>query len=81
MKIALVGSSGFIGSNLAFSLNYHEDEFVLFDSEQSLWKSEGNLRDDYIECEAIIWAAGRVNPYLAELHPELAQREKLNLLE
>ena len=75
MKIAIVGNKGFIGKNIVGSDNFADDDLVLFNSNQSIWASQQNLKAEFLECESVIWAAGKVNPILAESKPELVKLE------
>jgi UDP-glucose 4-epimerase len=77
MKIAIVGSQGFIGKSILISNKFKSDELVLFNSKQSIWEDREVLKSDFLDCESIIWTAGRVNPYLAEYRPDLVELEEL----
>jgi UDP-glucose 4-epimerase len=75
MKIALFGHRGFIGGNLKASKIFASDDFLPFDLSRNSSSTDQNLRAVLQNCDAIIWAAGSVNPLSAELRPDLVRDE------
>jgi len=75
MKIALLGYRGFIGRSLLNSPTFSKDDFLLIGASQAIWEMEKDIRNNFLNCDAIIWAAGKVNPRLAEFRPDLVRKE------
>ena len=66
VKIAIVGSLGFIGTQLAKTWKIQNDELHLFNSKDTLIDGKGNVKEDFLQCNLVIWAAGRANPSSSE---------------
>ena len=66
LKIAIVGSLGFIGTQLAKTWEIHNDELHLFNSKNALIDGKGDVKEDFLQCNLVIWAAGRANPSSSE---------------
>jgi UDP-glucose 4-epimerase len=76
MKVAIVGSTGFIGSHLTRNWSIGKDEMFFFNSRNIFSDRSNKLNYDFLKCDLIVWAAGRVNPSLAE-HGNLEIEQEL----
>lgn len=76
MKVAIVGNFGFIGSHLARNWSTDNDKLYLFNSINLFKNGSNKLNNDFLKCDLIIWAAGRVNPSSGE-HNNLIIEEEL----
>ena len=73
--IAIVGSNGFIGKNLCQYFLRHSYEIRQFNSRSPFDLNDSLLLSELESIDAIVWAASRVNPTIAEKSPELALEE------
>jgi UDP-glucose 4-epimerase len=75
MKVAIVGSEGFLGRYLVRSWKSKQNELVIFNRKNSFLDKYGNLVDSFKACEVVIWAATSVNPIIAETQAEIVSKE------
>ena len=76
MKIAVVGSKGFIGSSLIQFLSNKNFLLLTFNTENPLM-IQGELKSEILDADVIVWCASRVNPLIAELREDLIEQEIL----
>ena len=79
MKIAIVGDTGFIGSYLVRIFEKDNNIIRKFNSKDVLWKSNQTLKEEFIDCDLIIWASGYANPGSENSRIELFEIETIHL--
>ncbi len=72
--VALVGSSGFLGSAVARALAIRGERVAAFTLDEPPMV-DGALDPRFAGVRSVVWVAARVNPVLAVQHPELADVE------
>ena len=75
MKVAIIGDTGFIGSRLVDHLTSRDLKTIGFNSSNRPISSSGNLIHEVTASDGIVWAAGRINPTIAQSDLQLADEE------
>jgi UDP-glucose 4-epimerase len=78
MKVAIIGSLGFIGKHLVNNWHLEKDELYTFNSKNIFNSQSTELNSDLLNCDLIIWAAGKVTPYSAELDKQVIKYDLAN---
>ena len=77
-KVAVVGSHGFIGSAVCDYLARSGDPAIEFNSLNPLILQPFLQFNEILEADVILWAASKVNPWVAKTSPHLIQEELNN---
>ncbi len=75
MKTAVIGNTGFIGSNLTKALIQSGITVAGFNSNKPIYMNSGALHKEVIESDSIFWAAGKLNPITAKNDPFMVRQE------
>jgi UDP-glucose 4-epimerase len=74
--IAVTGSRGFIGAAVVRALRDAGWETREYTSSQPFISTDGDLAEGLADCAVVVHLATRVNPKLAEEHPELVDSDR-----
>jgi UDP-glucose 4-epimerase len=74
--VAVVGSSGFLGSELCRSLRSRGLTVLTATIDSPSVDAAGRLRPDLRDASTVYWAASRINPLLAEKDPDLVSADR-----
>jgi UDP-glucose 4-epimerase len=77
--VAVVGSSGFLGSAIAAGLERRGESVARFDLDAPVFDS-GTIDDRAASARTMVWAAARVNPILAVERPDLVAAERTDFV-
>ena len=79
-EVAVVGSSGFLGTAVVKALDAAGSAAVGFTLDRPLF-ADGVLDESASSVRTVVWCASRINPRLASERPELVERDKADLAE
>lgn len=80
-KIIVVGSTGFLGSEIMNSLKNSDYQIAELNRKDPIWNLSTGISSKLMEAEQVIWSASRVNPLRAVTHPEEADIDLKEFIE
>lgn len=74
-EVSIIGSSGFIGSSVVSFLQNDFKKIHLFGSKSNYVDELGQVKENILNSEKIIWCASKVNPISAQLNSKIVSDE------